>query len=77
LEELNILTDDEAFEAGIFAMDMLMADSAAAIDEGNYGAALEGFRSTLALARHLFGQQAELSELEKTIADINELIPDA
>ena len=58
----------------IDAMDNLIANAAAATDAGDYEAALLGFSKALKLARQIFGEIVELTELENTIEDINKLL---
>jgi len=55
-------------------IDKLLSEASAAIDSGNYITALDGFRLALELTRQIFGEQAELSELEEAIAELNELL---
>ena len=56
------------------AIEILISDAAAAIDSGNYSDALEGFRLALELMHRFFGDNTELSELEKNIAGIYDLL---
>ena len=62
------------YETG--AVDKLINEASAAIDDGDYRAALDGFRSALKLARQYFGDSAELTELENSIYEINKLLQD-
>ena len=56
------------------AVDTLVAAATSAIDAGKYHEALAGLRQALYLARALFGDNIELTELENTIAEINEML---
>ena len=74
MDDANEPTSGPGFDADIAAIDLLINDAAAAIDAGEHGAALDGFRRALGLARRCFGESMELTDIESTIEDIgNEL----
>ena len=72
MAEPTIKPDDQNFDADLSVIDRIIADAAAAIDSGDYHSALIGFKQALQLAKHFFGENIELTELEGTIAEINE-----
>jgi len=74
LDEYEDLTEEQRFEADLEAVDEVINEAAAAIDAGEYRAALEGFRRALKMARRFFGDNAELQDLDSTISDIDELL---
>ena len=57
------------------AFEELLSKASAAIDAGDYSSALEGFRQALDMARRVYGENAELRELENTIKDIGSILP--
>jgi len=74
LDETIDTIGDAGFDAELEIIDLLIADAAEAIDAEEYLAALEGFREALRLVRRLFGDSQEISELDKTINDIDEML---
>ena len=74
MEETTGTIDGQGFDVGIEAIDSLIQDAAAAIDEGDHFAALDGFRQALAMARRCFGENPELKQIENTIVDIDGLL---
>ena len=74
MDDTNNITDLNGFDENLEVIDLLIADASAAIDAGEFSAALEGFREALRLARGLFGDNREMAELDKTITDINEIL---
>ena len=66
---------DELSNLGeLAAVDNILADAAAATDEGDYQEALDGFEHALEITRKVFGDNLELTELKHKIADIHELL---
>jgi len=74
LEDTNGTIGGQGFDVGIEAIDLLIHNAAAAIDEGDHFAALDGFRQALQLARRCFGENLELKQIESTIEDIDGLL---
>ena len=54
--------------------DMLLKDAAAAIDAGEYRAALSGLTQALEFMYKNFGANPKLNDLEETIAEIKSLL---
>ena len=67
IEELSSLGE-------LAAVDSILADAAAATDEGDYQGALDGFEHALEVTQRIFGDNLELTELKHKIADIHELL---
>jgi len=67
INELSSLGD-------LAAVDSMLAEAAAATDEGDYKGALEGFEQALEVTQRIFGDNIELTELKHKIADIHELL---
>jgi len=67
-------TNGQSFDADLEAIDLLISGAAAAIDDGDHYAALDGFRQALGLARSCFGENTELAELENAIEDIDGML---
>jgi len=66
---------DELSSLGELAtVDEILAEAAAATDEGDYQGALEGFEQALEVTQRIFGDNIELTELKSKIADIHELL---
>ena len=71
----DIIRDDELSSLGELAsVDNILADAAAATDEGDYQGALNGFEQALEVTQRIFGDNLELTELKHKIADIHELL---
>ncbi|MCL2819847.1 MAG: hypothetical protein FWD38_03350 [Oscillospiraceae bacterium] len=71
----DIIKDDELSSLGeLAAVDEILADAAAATDEGDYEVALNGFEHALEVTQRIFGDNIELTELKHKIADIHELL---
>ena len=69
------IQDGELSSLGELAsVDEILADAAAATDEGNYKDALEGFEHALEVTQRIVGDNLELTELKHKIADIHELL---
>jgi len=66
--------EEQTFDAGLEAIDKIISDAAAAIDDCDFEAAISGFKQALELTRQLFGEQTELEALERTIEEINNLL---
>jgi len=66
--------EEQTFDAGLDAIDKLISNAAAATDACDFGAAINGFKQALVLTRQLFGEQTELEELEKMIAEIRAMM---
>ena len=64
------ISDDDEMER----IDALIAVAAAAIDAGDYRGAVDGFRQALLHARQYLGQSHGLTEIEKTIDDVEGLL---
>ena len=56
------------------SVDSILADAAAATDEGDYQSALSGFEQALEVTQRIFGDNIELTELKHKIADIHDLL---
>ena len=56
------------------SVDNILAEAAAATDEGDYQSALDGFEQALEVTQRIFGDNIELTELKHKIADIHELL---
>jgi len=67
IEELSSLGE-------LATVDEILADAAAATDEGNFQGALDGFEQALEVTQRIFGDNIELTELKHKIADIHELL---
>ena len=66
---------DELSSLGELAnVDSILADAAAATDEGDYQGALDGFEQALEVTTRIFGDNIELTELKHKIADMHELL---
>jgi len=80
-KEIVHLDESGSIDAGIpdvisvDAFEELLSKASAAIDAGDYSSALEGFRQALDMARRVYGENAELRELENTIKDIGSILP--
>ena len=70
----KIENDDLSSLGELAAVDEILADAAAATDEGNYKGALDGFEHALEVTQRIFGDNLELTELKHKIADIHELL---
>ena len=71
----DIIQNDDLSSLGELAsVDEILAQAAAAIDEGDYRGALSGFEHALELTQRIFGDNIELAELKHKIADIHELL---
>ena len=71
----DIIKDDELSSLGeLAAVDEILADAAAATDEGDYEVALNGFEHALEVTQRIFGDNLELTELKHKIADIHGLL---
>ena len=70
----NIKIDDLSSLGDLAAVDDILADAAAATDEGDYKGALDGFEHALEVTQRIFGDNLELTELKHKIADIHELL---
>ena len=71
----DIIREDDLSSLGELAsVDNILAEAVAAIDEGNYRKALEGFEHALEVTQRIFGDNIELTELKLKIADIHELL---
>ena len=69
-----IKTDDLSSLGELASVDDILAQAAAATDEGDYKEALSGFEHALEVTQRIFGNNIELSELKHKIADIHELL---
>ena len=74
IKEEKIKEDDLSSLGELAAVDEIIADAAAATDEGNYKGALDGFEHALEVTQRIFGDNIELTELKHKIADIHELL---
>jgi len=73
--ENNEMKIDELSSLGELAtVDEILAEAAAATDEGDYQGALEGFEHALEVTQRIFGDNIELTVLKSKIADIHELL---
>jgi len=71
----DIIQVDELSSLGELAsVDSILADAAAATDEGDYQGALNGFEQALEVTQRIFGNNIELTELKHKIADMHELL---
>jgi len=66
--------DDLSNLGELASVDEILADAAAATDEGNYHRALKGFEQALEITQRIFGDNIELTELKQKIADIHDLL---
>ena len=79
INDINDISDinvdgGDGFESELEVIDLLISDASEAIDAGEYIAALEGFREALRLIRRLFGESLEISQIDRSINDIGELL---
>ena len=74
MDNQNDNIDEQVVPDGFESVDTLIAAAASATDAGDYKTALAGFKQALELARGYFGENLELTELENTISEINELL---
>jgi len=75
MDDNDIIKADDLSSLGeLAAVDNILAEAAAATDEGDYRAALEGFEHALEVTKRIFGDNIELAELKNKIADIHELL---
>ena len=71
----DIIEESDLSSLGeLAAVDEILADAAAATDEGDYQGALNGFEHALEVTQRIFGDNLELTELKHKIADIHELL---
>jgi len=71
----KMIKDEELSSLGELAsVDNILADAAAATDEGDYQGALDGFEHAREVTQRIFGDNIELTELKHKIADIQELL---
>ena len=70
----NMKIDDLSSLGELASVDNILADAAAATDEGDYQGALDGFEHALEVTQRIFGDNIELTELKHKIADIHELL---
>ena len=70
----SIKIEDLSSLGELAAVDDILADAAAATDEGDYKGALDGFEHALEVTQRIFGDNLELTELKHKIADIHELL---
>jgi len=74
IKDEKIEENDLSSLGELAAVDEILADAAAATDEGNYKGALDGFEHALEVTQRIFGDNLELTELKHKIADIHELL---
>jgi len=74
IKDETIKEDDLSSLGELAAVDNILADAAAATDEGDYQGALDGFEQALEVTQRIFGDNLELTELKHKIADIHELL---
>jgi len=74
MNDENIKIEDLSSLGELANVDSILADAAAATDEGDYQGALEGFEQALEVTQRIFGDNIELTELKHKIADIHELL---
>jgi len=70
----KIKNDDLSSLGELASVDSILAEAAAATDEGDYQGALNGFEHALEVTQRIFGDNIELTELKHKIADIHELL---
>jgi len=70
----NMKIDDLSSLGELADVDEILADAAAATDEGDYHRALKGFEQALNITHRIFGDNIELTELKLKIADIHDLL---
>ena len=71
----DIIKETDLSSLGELAtVDEILADAAAATDEGDYQGALDGFEQALEVTQRIFGDNLELTELKHKIANIHELL---
>jgi len=70
----KIEIDDLSSLGELANVDNILADAAAATDEGDYQGALNSFEQALEVTQRIFGDNLELTELKHKIADIHELL---
>jgi len=70
----TIKTEDLSSLGELASVDTILAEAAAATDEGNYQGALDGFEHALEVTQRIFGDNLELTELKHKIADIHGLL---
>jgi len=74
MNDENMKIEDLSSLGELATVDDLIADAAAARDEGEYKTALEGFEQALEVTQRIFGDNLELTELRHEIADMHELL---
>ena len=71
----DIVQSEDLSSLGELAtVDDILAEAAAATDEGDFKGALSGFENALEVTQRIFGDNIELTELKHKIADIHELL---
>ena len=80
IEDINtdkdalVQSEDLSSLGELAAVDDMLAEAAAATDEGDFKGALSGFENALEVTQRIFGDNIELTELKHKIADIHELL---
>jgi len=81
MKGINVFMNDEYMKiedlsslGELASVDNILAEAAAATDEGDYQSALDGFEQALEVTQRIFGDNIELTELKHKIADIHELL---
>ena len=69
-----VQSEDLSSLGELAAVDDMLAEAAAATDEGDFKGALDGFENALEVTQRIFGDNIELTELKHKIADIHELL---
>jgi len=71
----DIIGEEDLSSLGeLAAVDNIIAEAVAAIDEGNYLSALERFEHALEVTKRIFGDNIELTELKHKITDIQNIL---
>jgi len=74
MNDENMKIEDLSSLGELASVDGILAEAAAATDEGDYQGALDGFEHALEVTQRIFGDNLELTELKHKIADIHELL---
>ena len=74
MNDENMKIEDLSSLGELANVDNILAEAAAATDEGDYQGALDSFEQALEVTQRIFGDNIELTELKHKIADIHELL---
>jgi len=74
MNDENIEMDKLSSHDDLAAVEDFIANAAAATDEGDYRCALYKFEQAIEATQRIFGDNNELTKLERNIADMRELL---